>query len=185
MTEKTEDKLEPDREIRRVRFSGGAIRKARKKSPKRDQKIEQALATKIGGAIRKVRKKSPKKDEKIMQALATKVGGSMKFHDRNHKYMFEKLTGHGAKRDSAKCRTMMHSIMSKYHPSIWNSYLAGRVKDGPRFENDHLQTTPEPSRLDPRADIVESGGSLNPLSHSENGFLISHNSEFHNFYEIV
>lgn len=89
MTEKTEDKLEPDREIRRVRFSGGAIRKARKKSPKRDQKIEQALATKIGGAIRKVKKKSPKKDEKIQQALATKIGGSMKFHDKHHKYMFE------------------------------------------------------------------------------------------------
>ena len=185
MKESTEQPLEPKREIRRVKFSGGAISKPRKKSPKRNTKIEQALATQVGGAITKAKKKSPKKNEKIMQALATRVGGSLKFHDPTHRYMYNKLTGHGARRDSARCRTVMHNIMSKYHPSLWNSYLAGRVKDVPRFENDHLQHTEAPSRPDSKADIVESGGSLNALSHSENGFLQSHSSEFHHFYEIV
>ena len=91
---------------------GGAIRKPRKKSPKRDEKIEQALATKVGGAIRKPRKKSPKRDEKIEQALATKVGGGMKFHDAQHKYMYQKLSGRGASRDSPMCRNMMQSIIN-------------------------------------------------------------------------
>ena len=165
--------------------SGGAIVKPRKKSPKKDDKIQQALATRVGGAIRKVRKKSPKKDEKILQALATKVGGGLKFYDKNHRYMHGKLSGYGAKRDSAQCRTHMYSIMKNYHPNLWNSYIAGRVRDLPKFENDHLQTTAKSSRPDSRADVVDSGGSLNPLSHSENGFLTAHNSEFHNFYEIV
>ena len=154
--------MEADREIRRVKFniSGGAIIKPRKKSPK-------------------------KLDEKIRQALATKVGGSLNFYDKTHKYMHAKLSGHGARRDSAQCRTMMHSIMKNYHPSLWNSYLAGRVKDLPRFENDHLQTTAKSSRLDSRADIVDSGGSLNPLSHSENGYLQAYNNEFHHVFEVV
>jgi len=174
-----------DREIRRVNFSGGAIVKPRKKSPKRKKEIEEALATRVGGAIRNVKKKSPKKDEKIQQALATKVGGSLKFYDKTHKYMYNKLSGHGAKRDSAQCRTMMYSIMKNYHPNLWNSYIAGSVKDLPRFENDHLQTTAKSSRPDSRADVVDSGGSLAPLSHSENGFLTAHNDEFHHFYEII
>ena len=178
---------ELDEPIKRVQFSGGAIsKKVRTRSPKRDKKIEQALATKVGGAIsKKVRTRSPKRDKKIEQALATKVGGSLKFHDNTHKYMYNKLTGHGARKDSQQCRTMMYNIMSKYHPSLWNSYLAGRVKDLPRFENDHLQTTPVPVKVDARADIIETGGSLNRISHSENGFLTAYNSEFHHYIEIV
>ena len=168
-----------------MRFAGGAILKPRKKSPKRNEKIEQALATKVGGAIRNPRKKSPKKDEKIQQALATKVGGRLKFNDYTHKYMYNKLTGKGARHDSAQCRGMMHTIMSKYHPSILNSYLAGKVTDLPRFENDHLQKTPAPTRRDARVDVIEHGGSLHPISHSENGFLTLHNSEFHHMVEIV
>ena len=178
---------DPEEPIQRVKFAGGAIsRKARRRSPKRDEKIEQALATKVGGAIsKKARRRSPKRDEKIEQALATKVGGSIKFHDKTHKYMINNLSGHGARRDSVRCRSMMHNIMSKYDPSLWNSYLAGRVRDQARFENDHLQTTPKPVRADARADIVETGGSLNRISHSENGFLTAHNSEFHHYIEIV
>ena len=176
--------MEADREIRRVKFSGGAILKPRKKSPKRERKIEEALATRVGGAIRKVRKRSPKKDEKIQQALATKVGGGLKFYDKTHN-MYGKLSGHGAQRDSAQCRTMMHSIMKNYHPSLWNSYISGRVKDLPRFENDHPQPQVKPSRPDSRADVVDSGGGLNPLSHSENGFLTAHDDEFHHYFEIV
>ena len=176
--------MEAKREVRRVKF-GGAILKPRKKSPKRNEKIEQALATKVGGAIVKPRKKSPKKDEKIQQALATKVGGGLKFHDYTHKYMYKKLTGKGAKHDSAQCRGMMHTIMSKYHPSLWNSYLQGKVVDLPRFENDHLQSTAAPTRRDARADVIEHGGSLNPISHSENGFLAAHNFEFHHMVQIV
>ena len=164
---------------------GGAIRKPRKKSPKRDDKIEQALATKVGGAIRKPRKKSPKRDDKIEQALATKVGGRMRFHDAKHEYLFKKLTGKGAKHDSPMCRKMMHDIMSKYDPQILRSYLAGQGKSEPRFHNDHVDQPAPPRRADVRPHIVEMGGSLNPITHSEDGFLVSHNSEFHSYFEVV
>ena len=166
---------------------GGAIRKPRKKSPKRDYKIEQALATEVGGAIKKPRKKSPKRDYKVEQALATKVGGSIKFHDAQHKYMYNKLSGRGASKDTAQCRQMMQSIMENYHPSFWNSYVAGRVKDVHRFENDHLTNYKRPpvKKIDSRPDVVDIGGSLNPLTYSEDGFLMSHNSEFHHQYEVV
>ena len=86
------------------------------------------------------------------------------------------------------CRNMMQQIMSKYHPSLWESYISGKVKDVPRFENDHLTSykrKPIQPRVDARVDVSEKGGSLNKISHSENGFLISHNAEFHNYVEVV
>ena len=138
-----------------------------------------------GGAIIKPRKRSPKKDEKIQQALATRVGGRLKFHSATHEYMYNKLSGKGARHDSAKCRGMMHTIMSKYHPSLFNSYMQGHVVDLPRFENDHLQRTAAPTRRDARVDVLEHGGSLHPISHSVDGFLTVHDSEFHHRVQIV
>ena len=150
-------------------------------------KFDDGAGEEEGGAIRKPRKKSPKRDEKIEQALATKVGGRMKFYDAQHKYMFNKLSGRGARSDTAQCRQMMQSIMENYHPSFWNSYVAGKVKDVSRFENDHLTSYKKQAaqRVESRPDVVDVGGSLNPLSYSENGFLMSHNPEFHSHYEVI
>ena len=172
---------------KRVTF-GGAIKKVKKRSPRKNEKIQQALAeqAQVGGAIKKVKKRSPRKNEKIQQALAeqAQVGGRLKFHDQKHQYLYNKLTGHGAKKDSPQCRSMMHSIMSKYHPSIWQSYIAGAVKDDPTLHPDHDQK-PLPRRRDIRPHIIETGGSLHPITHSVNGYLTTHNPEFHNFFEIV
>jgi len=174
-------------EQKRVTF-GGAIKKARKRSPRKNEKIQQALAAQaqVGGAIKKARKRSPRKNEKIQQALAAQaqVGGRLKFHDAKHKYLYQKLTGRGGRKDSPQCRSMMHSIMSKYHPSIWQSYIAGGVKDHPTLHPDHDQP-PLPRKRDIRPHVVETGGSLNAITHSEDGYLTSHNAEFHPFYEIV
>lgn len=167
-----------------IEREGGSIRKPKKKSPKRNEKIEQALATQVGGAIRKPKKKSPKRNEKIEQALATRVGGQIKFHDRRHKYLYHKLSGRGGRLDSAQCRSMMHGIMKNYDPVLFQSYLNGRVMDRPKFKHDHPIVTPKPKR-GARADVIDHGGSLNSITHSENGFLVSHNSEFHNYLEIV
>ena len=102
--------------------------------------------------------------------------------------MYHKLSGRGAKRDSPQCREVMHGIMSKYHPSLWNSYVAGKVKDVPRFENDHIthykQRKRQPKK-DAAADIIDTGGSLNPIQFSEDGYLMTHNSEFHYIREVV
>ena len=144
----------------------------------------------VGGSIRKARKKSPTRDKKLEEALAQtaqKVGGGIKFHDTKHKYLFNKLSGRGAAHDSPECRDMMHGIMQHYHPSFWSSYQAGRVKDFPRFENDHAHSYDRkpPMKKGSQADVINSGGNLSALSFSENGFLMSHNSEFHHYLEIV
>ena len=164
---------------------GGAIRHVMYSEPRRDEKLLQALALDVrGGAIRKARKREPKRHKKIEQAIASKRGGGMKFHDKSHKYLYENLSGRGGRLDSAMCRKMVHQIMDKYDPTLFQSYLNGKVMDVPRFHQDHPIRTPKP-RQDSRADVINYGGSLNGITHSENGILRTHNSEFHNFFEIV
>ncbi len=185
-----EGKWSSSEKQRRVQFEqdqipGGAIRKTHRKEPLRNEKIMQAIAASVrGGSIRNARKREPKRDKKIEQALAAKKGGSIKFHDKSHEYLYKKLSGRGGRLDSAKCRKMMFNIMDKYDPSLFQSYMHGRVMDTPRFHHDHPIKTPRPKR-DARADVINYGGSLNSITHSENGLLRSHNSEFHNFLEVV
>ena len=123
-------------------------------------------------------------DPKIEQALAAQaqMGGGL--YDEKHRYMMKKLSGRGAKHDSPQCRADIHSILSRYDPVFWNTYIAGEVKE-PRKTNDHMIRTPRGRPVDARADIIETGGSLHPISHSENGFLTTTQSEFHHFLEIV
>ena len=136
---------------------------------------------KRGGAIRKPRKKSPKKDNKIMEALATKVGG--RFHDRKHKYLSEKLTGRGGRLDSPECRRMMHDIMQHHHPALWNSYVKGKTRVPQKFMNDELRNTSKGGSGS--YDVLDRGGSLLAVTHSENGYLQSHDNEFHHMLEVV
>ena len=159
MKDRDEQPLEADREVRRVKFAGGAIKKPKRKEPKRDEKIE--------------------------QALATKVGGGMRFYDKQHEYMHHKLSGKGGMHDSPECRGMMYSMLQHHHPSLWNSYMAGKVKDLPIFKNDHHIPERYPAKVDRRPHMVDRGGSLNAITHSENGFLVSHNPEFHHILEVV
>ena len=102
--------------------------------------------------------------------------------------MFKKLTGRGAKYDSPACRSVMHNIMSKQHPILWSSYLSGRGKDLPYFENDHLSENvsfKKNTKPEVRPDMIDFGGSINSITHSQNGYLMSHNDRFHNNFEIV
>ena len=165
--------------------AGGAIRHAKLKEPVTSEKILQALDFNTrGGSIRKARKKESKRDKKLEQALASHKGGRIKFHDKQHKYLYEKLSGRGGRLDSPMCRKMVHRIMDKYDPTLFQSYLNGRVMDTPRFHHDHPIITPRPKR-DARADVINYGGSLNGITHSVDGILRTHNSEFHSFLEIV
>ena len=142
---------------------GGAIKKPRKKSPKRDEKIEEALQKKNeGGAIRKPRKKSPKKrDEKIEEAIQKKYeGGAIrkpkKYHSKHHKYLMEKLTGRGGRLDSPQCRNMMHHVFKNYPPEYFQTYIRGRVTDNTHyFHNDHMTNAPRPRYVDSKADVID------------------------------
>ena len=165
---------------------GGAIRKPKKKEPKRNAKVEEALATERGGAIRKPKKKEPKRNAKVEEALATERGGKIKFHDKTHEYLYHKLSGRGGKLDSPVCRKLMHSVMSKYHPAIWNSYINGKVTDLPQHAAFHpARDIRPPVRRDASADVLDYGGSLLGLTHSESGYLMSHDSTVHPFVQIV
>ena len=166
---------------------GGAIRKARKKSPKKNEKIEEALAASMqGGAIQKPKKKSPKKEPKVQEALAASMqGGKLRFHDPMHKYLHGQLSGRGGKLDTPFVRQRMHALMSKYHPALFSSYLAGRVRDLPHDPHWDLGAPPQQTRPDPRPTFVDHGGSLSALTHSENGVLQAHDSRWHPHFEIV
>ena len=167
---------------------GGAIRKPRKKkSPKKAPKVEEALAASMqGGAIKKPKKKSPKKEPKVEEALAASMqGGKLRFHDPMHKYLHGELSGRGGRLDTPFVRQKMHDLMSRYHPSILQSYLAGKVRDLPQDPHWDLGAPPQQTRPDPRPTFVDHGGSLNRLTHSENGILQAHDSRWHPQFELV
>ena len=163
---------------------GGAIRAPRKRSPKKDSKIQEALEKKMqGGAIRAPRKRSPKKKPKIDEAIKEKMKGT--FWDPTHKYLHSKLSGTGGRLDSPYCREKMHQVMSRYHPALFQSYLSGRVRDIPTDKQYHLDGKPAPTRPDPRPTVVDTGGSLRAVSHSENGLLQSFDSTFYSHLQLV
>ena len=68
---------------------------------------------------------------------------------------------------------------------IFDMLFVTRVVDLPKFLPDHTGNIPKPRRRDPTADVIDRGGSLWGLTHSENGFLMSHDSEFHHFSELI
>ena len=167
---------------------GGAIRKPRKRSPRKMPKIEEALEkTAQGGAIRKARKRSPKKMKpKIEEAIEKKAqGGRMRFHDPIHKHLHKQLSGRGGRLDDPYTRKKMHEVMKGYHPAVWHSYMHGRYRGIPEHRQYHAGAPIKPTRADPRPTIVDSGGSLSALTHSENGILQSFDTNFYHHFEMI
>ena len=145
----------------------------------------------IGGAItKKVKKRSPKKEYKIQEALATETGGAIKkrgvrYYNKHHKYLKEKLTGRGGRLDSTECRKMMYHVMKKLPAEYFQTYIRGRTTRPQRFENDHLTNSRKPRYEDATAHVIDMGGSLSAITHSENGYLRSHDSTFHHTYQEI
>ena len=166
---------------------GGAIKEARVKKKEKtltELKVEQALAVDAqkGGAIVK-----PTSFVSSTKGTRMKRSGTSKrrYHDFRHKYFMENLSGKGGRLDSRECNEAMHHIMSNFHPSIYNSYMKGKVVDLPRFDHDHPIRTKASRRADPIPHVIDRGGSLKGHSHSQNGLLMPyhgvffHNTEFH------
>ena len=96
----------------------------------------------------------------------------------------ENLSGKGGRLDDPYVRSKMMELMSSYHPSVLNSYVKGRYHDLP--QDAHYHPAPKTKRReDPGATVVDMGGSLSALTHSENGLLRSHDSRFYPHFEIV
>ena len=169
---------------------GGAIVKPILKKKKKDPKIKEALdvqAAQMGGAIKDPKLKKKKTDPKIKEALeaqAAQMGGKL-FYSPTHKYLHEKLSGRGGRLDTAFCREKMHQLMSRSPPSFFQAYLAGKVNEP--TPNYHERSHPNP-RTQPkprRPTLVDTGGSLKGISHSENGLLQAFDSTFHHFLQLV
>ena len=142
-----------------------------------------------GGKIDKVKKREKKKDAKVEEAINTTfTGGKIKkkFHNRLHKHLHENLTGKGGRFDSPFVRKKMHELMTKHgHPKIFQSYITGRYNNFHEDPSDTLHGPPKPVRRDSIAHVIDTGGSLKKLTHSEGGFLQSYDSKWYSHVEIV
>ena len=74
------------------------------------------------------------------------------------------ISGKGARFDPPHVRKFVHHTLKQY-PKLLHAYNAGRVVNPPGFQ--------VPFRADSRGpDIIDYGGSLPQISHSENGRLV-------------
>ena len=189
--EYSEDHIKKVGESIEKRFKGGKIdKKVKKREKKIDPKIEEAIdKTFAGGKIDKVKKREKKKDAKVEEAINTTfTGGKIKkkFHNRLHKHLHENLTGKGGRFDSPFVRKKMHELMTKHgHPKIFQSYITGRYNNFHEDPSDTLHGPPKPVRRDSIAHVIDTGGSLKKLTHSEGGFLQSYDSKWYSHVEIV
>ena len=92
------------------------------------------------------------------------------------------LSGLGAAYDPPDVAKAMMKTFAQY-PEILHTYIQGRVPNPPQKVR-HL-TEHSHARRDAGASIVDYGGSLRAISHSENGYLVSHDSRFPNEFHII
>ena len=75
-------------------------------------------------------------------------------------------------------QAMIKSFQS--YPEILAAYTQGRVSNPPRAQYDGFQ---EFASRDSGASVIDYGGSIDGLTHSENGYLVAHDSSFpHEFH---
>ena len=150
-------------------------------------------ASKYGGAIQDptlvpVRPPAGLKDiiyeEDFGDRLAEEEEGDEELFDEEvgaYSHYGGSLSGRGsAHDDSATVRAMMQTFAN--HPEILHTYVQGRVPN-PQQMVPHLTQRVHPRGRGAGASIVDYGGSMNAISHSENGYLVSHDPTFsHEFY---
>ena len=173
--------------------TGGAIRKPKRRTPKKPARVLDADVEDTGGAIRKPKRRSPKKPARVLDADVEETGGAVKkprrrrrYHDRVHRHLMENLSGRGGRFDSPFVRKKMHEML-QHDPTLWQSYVKGKYHMPPHHAADHpglplpKQTVKQLSPI-----LLESrGGSMPMLTHFENGRLAAHDSSFYNSVEIV
>jgi len=158
---------------------GGAIKDPKVKRKKKDPKIEEAIRTqseRMGGKL-------PRRSTRPTGALPRST--PVMFYSPTHKYLYNKLSGRGGRLDTAFCREKMHQLMSRYHPSLFQTYLTGKVNDPQPLYHEHNHPNPRPQPKPRRPTLVDMGGSLNGISHSENGLLQAYDSTFHHYLELI
>ena len=142
------------------------------------------MKSQVGGAILKPIIKKKKKDPKIEEALTEQAKGKI-FYNPTHKYLYEKLSGRGGRLDTPFCREKMHQLMSRFHPSLFQTYLTGKVSAETPDYHERTHPIPRNQPEEKRPTFVDMGGSLRGVSHSENGLLQSFDSTFHHQLQLI
>ena len=87
------------------------------------------------------------------------------------------LSGRGMAHDPPHIREAMFNAFAQ-HPEVLSTYIQGQVAN-PTY------TDLVGKGADTQADHIDYGGSLSALSHSENGYLVAHDSEFPHEFHII
>ena len=87
------------------------------------------------------------------------------------------LSGLGMAHDPPHIREAMFNTFAQ-HPEVLSTYIQGQVAN-PTYTDLVGKGT------DTKADHIDYGGSLSALSHSENGYLVAHDSEFPHEFHII
>ena len=90
------------------------------------------------------------------------------FHDVEHamySHFGGQMSGLGAKHDPPAVVNFVHNTL-KQHPKLLHAYHSGKVVNPPQRKIPFRRDYGSP-------DVIDYGGSLNALSHTENGRLVS------------
>ena len=91
------------------------------------------------------------------------------------------LSGKGAAYDPPHVAQSVIKSLQAY-PEILAAYTQGRVSNPPGSRYDGFQ---EFAQRDAGASIIDYGGSIDGVTHSENGYLVAHDSSFPHEFHIV
>ena len=177
-------KFKQEEAIKYKAEQGGAIsapQKKKKKEKSLGHKEQEALAYKAsqGGAIRPAGSKGKKKQEKKVKSKINR------FHDPIHRHLHQHLSGRGGRLDPPYVRKKMYELTKNMHPSIFHSYMHSKPMDLPQHYQDHPGKNITPNPRDSISHVIDTGGSMSSLTHSENGLLQAHDSRFYHQSEII
>ena len=91
------------------------------------------------------------------------------------------LSGRGMAYDPPHVAQAMIKSFQSY-PEILAAYTQGRVSNPPAARLDGFQQF---AARDSSASVIDYGGSLDAISHSENGYLVAHDSSFPHEFHII
>ena len=145
----------------------------------------------MGGAIRKPRGKETVTDvrriqmqEPLMPEYDVPVEEDTDSDDEEtgaYSHLGGRLSGRGMAYDPPDVAQAMIKTFQGY-PEILHAYTSGRVANPPQMRYDGLQRF---AAQDAGASVIDYGGSLPGISHSENGFLTAHDSAFPHEFHII
>ena len=122
----------------------------------------------LQGSVPEQRCEGSRRDTSAMNSSSHDDGHIKRKNPNNTEHQ----RGGGGGFDNPVVRTLMRQVTSSSHPLVYHGYHHGQ---GIPPQNDWTDVHQPvfPNRPDPPADVLEFGGSMRTLTHSENGLLQS------------